>query len=69
MTLIGAATRTSNQHGLGKDQLLTSIRLALEFLELLWDEGRRAAREFLDTNADHLSKCSTADLDVLLKEC
>lgn len=68
MTLIGAATRTFNQHGLGKDQLLT-FRLALEFLELLWDEGRRAAGEFLDTNADHLSKCSTADLDVLLKEC
>lgn len=40
-----------------------------EFLELLRDEGRRAAGEFLDTNADHLGKRSTADLDVLLKEC
>lgn len=40
-----------------------------EFLELLRDEGRRATGEFLDANADHLGKRSTADLDVLLKEC
>jgi NTE family protein len=40
-----------------------------EFLTLLRDEGRRAASEFLDRDADHLGKCSTADLDVLLQEC
>jgi NTE family protein len=40
-----------------------------EFVTLLRDEGRRAASEFLDRNADHLGKCSTADLDVLLQEC
>jgi NTE family protein len=40
-----------------------------EFVTLLRDEGRRAASEFLEANADHLGKRSTADLDVLLKEC
>ena len=40
-----------------------------EFVTLLRDECRRAAAEFLDTNADHLGKRSTADLDVLLQEC
>lgn len=40
-----------------------------DFLTLLRDEDRRAASEFLDTNADHLGKRSTADLDVLLQEC
>jgi hypothetical protein len=40
-----------------------------EFLTLLRDEGRRATGEFLDMNADHLGKCSTANLDVLLQEC
>jgi NTE family protein len=36
---------------------------------LLRDDGRRAASEFLDTNADYLGKRSTADLDALLQEC
>ncbi len=40
-----------------------------EFVELLRDEGRRAAEEFLNANADDLGKRSTADLDVLLSEC
>jgi NTE family protein len=40
-----------------------------EFVSLLRDEGRRAASEFLDTNADHLGERSTADLDMLLQEC
>jgi NTE family protein len=40
-----------------------------DFLTLLQDEGRRAAGEFLDVNAEHLGKRSTADLDVLLLEC
>ncbi|MGO4524172.1 patatin-like phospholipase family protein [Microvirga sp. 2MCAF35] len=40
-----------------------------EFVSMLRAEGRRAASEFLDTNADDLGKRSTADLDVLLAEC
>jgi NTE family protein len=40
-----------------------------DFLTLLRDEGPRAAGEFLGENADHLGKRSTADLDVLLREC
>jgi predicted ATPase len=40
-----------------------------ELATLLRDEGRRAASEFLDTNADYRGKRSTADLDVLLQEC
>jgi len=40
-----------------------------EFVTLLRDEGRRAAIQFLDANADHLGKRSTAELDVLLQEC
>lgn len=39
-----------------------------EFLTLLRDEGRRAAGEFLDANADHLGKRSTVDMDILLQE-
>jgi NTE family protein len=39
-----------------------------ELVTLLWDEGRRAASEFLDTNADLLGKRSSANLDVLLHE-
>ena len=39
-----------------------------DFVAMLRTEGRRAAGEFLDTNADHLGKRSTADLDVLLAE-
>jgi NTE family protein len=40
-----------------------------EFLMMLRAEGRRAASEFLDTNADHIGKRSTADLNILLTEC
>jgi NTE family protein len=39
------------------------------FLEMLRDEGRRAASVFLDTHADDLGHRSTADLDALLAEC
>ena len=39
------------------------------FLEMLRDEGRRAAGAFLDAHADDLGQRSTADLDVLLAEC
>ncbi|QRM31572.1 patatin-like phospholipase family protein [Microvirga sp. VF16] len=40
-----------------------------DFVSMLRAEGRRAASEFLDTNADDLGKRSTADLDILLAEC
>ena len=40
-----------------------------DFLAMLRKEGRRAAGEFLDTNAGNLGKRSTADLDLLLAEC
>jgi NTE family protein len=39
------------------------------FLNLLRQEGRRAAGAFLDTHADDIGHCSTADIDVLLAEC
>ena len=39
------------------------------FLEMLRDEGRRAAGAFLDAHADDLGHRSTADLDALLAEC
>jgi len=39
------------------------------FVSMLKDEGRRAATEFLQTQAHEIGKRSTADLDVLLAEC
>jgi NTE family protein len=39
------------------------------FLEMLRDEGRRAATAFLDAHGDDLGRRSTSDLDVLLAEC
>lgn len=57
-----------------KSELLTElgiveIQCRLGVSGIVWGEGRRATGEFLDTNADHLDRCSTADLDALLKEC
>jgi NTE family protein len=40
-----------------------------EFVTMLFDEGRRAASDFLKTNGEHLGKRSTTDLDVFLTEC
>jgi len=40
-----------------------------EFLELLRDEGRKAAETFIEEHGDDLGKRSTADLDILLSEC
>jgi NTE family protein len=40
-----------------------------DFVEMLRTEGRRAAGEFLDTNAGALGKHSSTDLDTLLAEC
>jgi NTE family protein len=39
------------------------------FLDMLREEGRRAAGAFLDAHADDLGQRSTADFDVLLAEC
>lgn len=39
------------------------------FLNLLKEEGRKAADEFLRAHGDDIGKRSTADLDVLLSEC
>ena len=39
------------------------------FLEMLRDEGRRAASAFLAEHADDIGHRSTTDLDVLLMEC
>ena len=39
------------------------------FLQLLKDEGRKTAEEFLTAHGEDLGKRSTADLDVLLAEC
>jgi NTE family protein len=39
------------------------------FLDMLRQEGRRAAGAFLDAHADDIGHRSTADIDVLLSEC
>ena len=39
------------------------------FLDMLREEGRRAAGAFLDAHADDLGHRSTTDLDALLAEC
>ena len=39
------------------------------FLEMLREEGRRAAGAFLGEHAEDLGHRSTADLDLLLAEC
>jgi NTE family protein len=40
-----------------------------EFLQILRNEGRRAAGEFLEVSGNDLGKRSSANLDVLLAEC
>ena len=47
----------------------SKLNAELAFLEMLREEGRRAAGAFLDEYADDLGHRSTADLDVLLTEC
>ena len=47
----------------------SKLNAECEFVSMLREEGRRAAREFLNVNGDDLGKRSTADLDVLLSEC
>lgn len=50
--------------GLGSSSKLNA---EWDFLTMLRDDGRRAAEEFLNENADNLGKRSSLDLDVLLK--
>jgi NTE family protein len=70
----GARWAQMRTHRIKSDMLAqfgasSKLNAEREFVELLRDEGRRAAEEFLNTNADSLGKRSTADLDVLLSEC
>jgi NTE family protein len=70
----GARWAKMRTHRIKSDMLAqfgasSKLNAEWDFLMMLHTEGRRAASEFLDTNADHLGKRSTADLDVLLAEC
>jgi NTE family protein len=70
----GARWAQMRTHRIKSDMLAefgasSKLNAEWDFVALLRDEGRRAAGEFLDLNADHLGKYSTADLDVLLQEC
>lgn len=70
----GARWAQMRTHKIASDMLAqfgasSKLNAEREFVELLRDEGRRAAEEFLNANADDLGKRSTADLDVLLSEC
>jgi NTE family protein len=47
----------------------SKLNAEASFLELLKDEGRKTAHEFLTAHGEDLGKRSTADLDVLLAEC
>jgi len=40
-----------------------------QFVEMLKEEGRHSANQFLAAHAEDLGKRSTTDLDVLLQEC
>jgi len=70
----GACWAQMRTHRIKSDMLAqfgasSKFNVEWEFVVLLRDEGRRAADEFLNANAHHLGKRSTADLDVLLQEC
>jgi NTE family protein len=70
----GARWAKMRTHRIKSDMLAqfgasSKLNAEWEFLMMLRTEGRRAASEFLETNADDLGKRSTADLDVLLAEC
>jgi NTE family protein len=47
----------------------SKLNAEASFLELLKDEGRKTADEFLTAHGEDLGKRSSADLDVLLAEC
>jgi len=70
----GARWATMRTHRIMTDMMTElgySSKLNAEraFLQMLRDEGRRAAGAFLDAHADDLGRRSTADIDVLLTEC
>src|SRR5215813_2992085 len=70
----GARWATMRTHRIMTDMMTElgySSKLNAEraFLQMLRDEGRRAASAFLDAHADDLGRRSTADIDVLLTEC
>ena len=70
----GARWAQMRTHRIKSDMLVelgasSKFNAEWDFVTLLRDEGRRAAAEFLEANADHLGKRSTAELDVLLQEC
>jgi NTE family protein len=70
----GARWASMRTHHIKSDQLAefgASSKLNAEwrFVELLKEEGRRCADEFLSEHGDDLGQRSTADLDVLLAEC
>ena len=69
--LIDLALQGAPNHDRDDADLGYSAKMIAEkaFLEMLRDEGRRAASVFLDTHADGLGHRSTADLDALLAEC
>jgi NTE family protein len=67
----GARWAQMRTHRIKSDMLAefgasSKLNAEWDFVALLRDEGRRAAGEFLDLNADHLGKYSTADLDAEL---
>ena len=47
----------------------SKLNAEASFLELLKEEGRKTADEFLTAHGEDLGKRSSADLDVLLAEC
>ena len=58
-----------------QSEMMTDLRYSSKmnaeraFLDMLRQEGRRAAGAFLDAHADDIGHRSTADIDVLLAEC
>jgi NTE family protein len=70
----GARWAAMRMHRIMTDMLAefgasSKLNAELGFIEMLCDEGRRAATAFLDSSGDELGRRSTADLDVLLAEC
>jgi NTE family protein len=57
---------TEMMTGLGSSSKMNAERA---FLDMLRQEGRRAAGGFLDAHADDIGHRSTADIDVLVAEC
>jgi NTE family protein len=70
----GARWAQMKMHRIKSDMLATfgaSSKLNVEwaFISKLYDEGQRAADEFIEMHGGDLGKRSTADLDILLTEC